>query len=98
MAVAGYKYRINGGSHVNVVVDVGLVRPYTFTGLLANTEYEIEASSYNEEDVESNWSAAVVQTTEAEGETPGEGMLFLLVDGDGAAWVDGDGVARTMVL
>lgn len=100
MAVAGFRYRINGPNRDNVVVDVGLVRPYTFTGLLANTEYAIEAQSYDENDIESEWPAAILQSTEEEGEEPppSSGTLMLWVDADGNAWVDGDGNAYTTLM
>jgi hypothetical protein len=92
---------LNGGVHTDYVVDVGLTRPYTFTGLLANTEYEIEAATYDEDDVESGWSPVVTQTTAEEGEeppAPSFGEETMLIDGDGDAWIDEDGFALTMYL
>lgn len=49
MAVAGFKFRINGGGKVNEIIDVGKPDPYKYilTGLDPDTEYTIEKATYD---------------------------------------------------
>ena len=92
MAIAGYKLRVNGGSTVNLEIDVGLVYSYLLTGLEGNTEYGVEIASYDDDDNQSDWSSAVFATTDASPE------LSMIVDEDGNAFIDDDGNALTVLI
>jgi hypothetical protein len=95
--IAGYRYRLNGGGIVDFVVDVGLTRPHTFTGLTPATSYLIEVQDYDADGLSSAWSTVVEQTTASEG--GGGGFMarpIVAVDEDGAAWVDGGGGVVTI--
>lgn len=61
MAIAGYEYRVNGGT----AVDVGNVLLTTVSGLTPDTDYEFEVRSYDDSGNRSAWSAVVSARTEA---------------------------------
>ena len=92
MPIAGYRLRINGGSLTDQVTDVGNVFSHIFTGLDPSTEYAVEVASYDEEDVQSNWSAAVYATTDAAPE------MFMVIDDLGNDVTDDNGALVTVLL
>lgn len=61
MSIAGYEYRKDGGSPV----DVGNVLTTTVTGLTADTEYDFEIRAYDGAGNRSAWSSVVSATTES---------------------------------
>lgn len=61
MAVAGYEYRVDGGSPV----DVGNVLSALVTGLTPDTEYTFEVRAYDTAGNRSAWSDPVTATTDA---------------------------------
>lgn len=82
MAITGYKLRVNGGSLIDEIIDVGLVYEYTIEDLETNTTYQIEIASYSGI-AQSEWSDPIEVSL----------GFMMLVDGDGNALVDGDGNA-----
>jgi hypothetical protein len=61
MAVAGYEYRIDGGSPV----DMGLTNPVTASGLTAATSYDFEFRAYDGAGNRSAWTSIVSESTDA---------------------------------
>jgi hypothetical protein len=88
MPTPDYKLRINGGSLVNQVVDVGYVFSHPFTGLDGGTEYAIEIAEVLDS-VQSAWSSAVRATTFM----PAMVTMRMVVDDAGNALVDNGGSA-----
>lgn len=90
--VAGFKLRVNGGAYTDTIIDVGMVYAYLLEGLEGSTEYAVEIASYDEDDVMSDWSVAVLATTDA---SP---SLSMIIDEDGNAFIDEDGNAITILI
>lgn len=61
--VAGYRYRIDGGT----AVDVGNTLTVNLAGLAASTSYDFQVQSYDNLGLSSAWSAVVTETTIALG-------------------------------
>lgn len=85
---AGYELRINGGSLVDEVIDVGLdvglIQEYLATGLEPATEYSFAVRAYDDFGIESDWSAEETATTSSP---------MALVDSEGSSIVDSEGNA-----
>lgn len=84
MAIVGYKLKINGGAYVDRIIDVGSVLTYEIDALTYGVEYGVQVASYDEDGVDSLYSAVVYGTPL----TP-----TMLVDVNGNVLVDGDGNA-----
>lgn len=82
--IAGYKLKINGGAYSDYVIDVGNVLTYEVTGLLYGVEYGFQVAAYNEEGVDSLYTATVYATPLAP---------TMLLDIGGNAIVDDEGNA-----
>ena len=65
LQAGGYEYRVDGGTPV----DVGLNVTAEVTGLTAGTSYDFEVRAYNDAGT-SDWSAVVSQSTQAEPAAP----------------------------
>lgn len=65
--IAGYKLRLNGGAFTNQIIDVGIPSPleHLYTGLAADTDYEVEIKAYDAWGNESDWSEPFAYTTPA---------------------------------
>lgn len=83
----GYKLKINGGSFVDAVIDVGDVLEYTIPGLTHGVEYAVQIAAYNDEG-ESAYSSPVYGTVL-------EPTLLTL---DGEVLLDADGNAQFAYL
>lgn len=92
MAVAGYKLRINGGTFVDVVIDVGNTLFYLITGLTSGVLYGVEVAAYDNTlpfPLQSGWSPPVYAT-------PGDPTV--VVDASGKVTVDGSGKAAIVFI
>lgn len=87
--IAGYKLKINGGSFVDQITDVGNVLTYPITGLTYGVEYGVQVASYDENGVPSAYSDPVYKTPLT---------MTLLVDESGNALQDDDGNAIVTFL
>lgn len=92
MAISGYKVRLNGGAITDQVTDVGDVLSYIFTGLQPATEYAVEVAAYDEDGLQSNWSAAVLATTDA---AP---VMAIVIDENGLALIDENSIAVAVLV
>ena len=82
--IAGYKLKINGGALSDHIIDVGNVFTYEITGLTTGVEYGVQIASYDEDGVDSVYSAPVYETPVGPS---------ILVDTGGNVLLDGDGNA-----
>lgn len=91
VGVAGYEYRIDGGT----AVDVGVVLTANVSGLTASTAYTAEVRAYDGSSAYSAWSSAESFTTSASSSAVTSDFDTFVTNADGE-WYDFDAATTTI--